>query len=916
MSTCLPFQSTSRLSRSIQRATSAALTVTAAASATSTSINPDNQQKSPSHSEPIYRIVDLSQRPLPTWASRERCRVYPLNSEASFPSGVVQRRHKHQLCCPGANARVITEKRAVEEREQDWTAAGPSQDRLSRVSSSSPPSSSSGSSKLSRYLHTSDGRSAAALTLCSQIRSGDVGPFYQKNLQLAIDSGQPYPESDPETEVLRDKDPAPETRSLGFFDTSAMLLGSPQDQKMLSLCTNQHTSKEPASLSREKGKMKDTVDRRREPLWCHSLTEESISELLRKADRIIKSGERSLPQVVNLLDPSLSPRQGEEIQCLILDSMVAERRSPSDMEPLYLSTLKPPSPFNPQGSVEEWGELRKLQRSVLHRIFGFFVFHGRLIASARVLADPRIKVSQGKFLLGKLLNVLSTYPSLESKSKPFRSSHAKAKVEEMPSWEEVIQSLNELSRASVNLMERGAVFESAVLQRAMLLLAWAGQHDLVSYLAEAARDRMQEERVDGQSLSANGNQSNPRILETRPLIIPIKGTEKVMDLLCRNGGESTAYRLLQMIPPARRTRNMYNSLMRRYGNARVTLKAGEGPVHFEPTSPDEEQPGLPRSRWRDAQLWNELCTLDHLGGPNLQTFTSRIAAHGAIRDSELIRQDLALIQKLNLAKPHQLGEETQLTIVKTLVSGGHLMSAYRHFVRVLNAQPRRQVQGPKETASSAVRTARHQPLSDGAKTELMNLLLAGLLQDRGSKGKMVRDPDPSVRSNDLRGPRGTPSRSERVRRMVIKVRAMSSKHGLRPDARTMALFIKALAQWDRFVSSDKLWEMMELLRALGCDGSGNSATRPNQSDLQPSDGPSKRNAPEPLAETADPEPIPGSSVIEERGRFRLHLGPLYRSLIRAFERRGDTERAVKVEEILLDYERHRPATTRSRNRKR
>ncbi len=147
--------------------------------------------------------------------------------------------------------------------------------------------------------------------------------------------------------------------------------------------------------------------------------------------------------------------------------------------------------------------------------------------------------------------------------------------------------------------------------------------------------------------------------------------EEALRALCGQdqAGARTAYELLSALDVSQRTAAMYDALMTVYGNAPSTSSTAADPGTDERT---------PAYRSVDEQLWLDICTLQHLGGPTVHTLSARIVCHARTRRLDLIKSDLDFLRQTHLGTLHDLTENARLAIVRCSIETGSLLTGFRY----------------------------------------------------------------------------------------------------------------------------------------------------------------------------------------------------------------------------------------------
>ncbi|PWN89920.1 hypothetical protein FA10DRAFT_266457 [Acaromyces ingoldii] len=504
------------------------------------------------------------------------------------------------------------------------------------------------------------------------------------------------------------------------------------------------------------------------PLWLSTFEEHLISSQLRTVFSQIRSGQHDVVSLARTLVAKLesSPRASsaseeqvqdaqkhEEAQLLILsrwavttlatlDSSSPEiALSPSSVAHhgvtmrLYESSIA-------SGNLLTTGIPRTLisrQRAVLHRLFGLFLswsppslppswgvrqeytrlklLYRSLASSAKVLADPRLKRSQVRYLFRKLLARISREASFFRRQKPTISTHRDKELDRLRKqvWADVGRTLaacvdegivpvvtdRKGERALHNVVRRGAELEtfltlSADARMGSICLAVARHAQLAAHRDEQAKartthrqqaivDGQQEEDFDSRSQSRLSKHSSSLSLRsTLPKNLSIRryhyagrevhqafGDEtclqRVVDSLARRGQGAVAKKLAFMAPVEQRTPGVLQSLMRHWGeNVMVSVEMGDQMQVAELRQPVSnalaERKGRSRTNIKEAvevassTIYQELLRTKGLDFDR-ETMEARMASHRNHRNPFLVFDDLRRRHLASRAKDAADGTE-------------------------------------------------------------------------------------------------------------------------------------------------------------------------------------------------------------------------------------------------------------------
>ncbi|KAJ9475879.1 hypothetical protein PHBOTO_005963 [Pseudozyma hubeiensis] len=511
-------------------------------------------------------------------------------------------------------------------------------------------------------------------------------------------------------------------------------------------------------------------------------------ELDDRVSLLIRSGERSLPALCAAYGDT-DPLRREHICCYILSQCVKRSQDASTVLDLYRSwTAIPFSDITDPGRTRSM--LRSMWGDTLYRCATSLHAAGLTRHAATIAADVRMKPSQSRYLLERLVYDLKlpqspgmtpghtpepiSTPSLATPAIP--TSNVKTPFAEA----DARLAVREMCDAMINLMADGVAFKRKTVNRMFKLLCLTRARSRIVRLVRAAQRRAQIDALGLEAkrgeMRAAGGFSRLRAEQGKPpQVVSTKVLEDAIRMLCAQdaGGARTAYEVLGVLDPLQRTPVMYDALMTVHGSAPATLDApvklvqGEGATSHGYKTVDE-------------QLWSDVCTLPHLGGPTLRTMSARIVCHTRKRNLDLIRSDLALIRARDLGTIHDLSENAKLGVVRCCIESGALLAGFRYASTLLS---------PAVAAGD-----------EGFQTKVIATLL------RGAQHIHLAAPS----SSDA--PRSSPSRAKLLKRFLAHLsRLHRTFPQLRPDMRTLSLLIQLLDRHQAWIETSTLWSMLRLV---------------------------------------------------------------------------------------------------------
>ncbi|CBQ71330.1 conserved hypothetical protein [Sporisorium reilianum SRZ2] len=501
------------------------------------------------------------------------------------------------------------------------------------------------------------------------------------------------------------------------------------------------------------------------PTYIDSLSPERRNALEDRVRLLLRSGEHSMPALcADFRDCSAHER--EQICCHILSQCIKEAQDARVVWDLCRSW---PST---QDDVAEAGPartmLRRMQGDTLYRCVNYLHAAGLTRQAAMLIGDVRLRTSQSRYLLERLIYEFKLPSTLNAK----RHDSTDLSTPTLPPSSTTATSfaaadariaVREMCDAMTGLLADGVSFKRRVVNRMLKLLCLTKARSRVVRLMRAAQRRAQIEALSADAgrhggLRAAGGFSRLRADEVKPpQVVSTKTMEEAMRVLCGQDstGARVAYELLCVLDAAHRTPAMYDVLMTRYGNAATALPESDGGY-----------------RTVDEQLWQDI--LDR-GGPTLHTISARIACHTRKRRLDLIRSDLALARSLRLGGMHDLSAPAQLGIVRCAIEAGCLLAGFRYASSLISAS--RDAAFHSHVVTTLLRAAQHIHLA----------------------------PAPAPASS-------TPSRAQLLKRFMRHFSHLHAKHAeLRTGVRELELFVALMETHQAWIETATLWNMLRVV---------------------------------------------------------------------------------------------------------
>ncbi|SPO30451.1 uncharacterized protein UTRI_06381 [Ustilago trichophora] len=431
------------------------------------------------------------------------------------------------------------------------------------------------------------------------------------------------------------------------------------------------------------------------PTYIDSLDPKQREALDDRTRLLLRSGEHSI-EALSAEYGHLSAEDREQVCCHIMTQCVKGAQDPRVVWDLYrtwTSTSQVATTIQP-GSLRTM--LRRMQGDTLYRCATYLHAARMTRQAAKVVGDPRLKPSQSRYLLERLVYDLELPPTLNAKHHHTKLSNLSANASTTPhvstdtfAAADARIAVREICDAMINLMADGVSFKRKTLNRTLKLLALTRARSRVVRLLRAAQRRAQIDMLTeiggdpehGNELRAAGGFSRLRIEEAKP---PQVVSTKVMDQVIRllsaqdSTGAKIAYELLSTLDPLQRSPAMYDALMTVYGNTRIP----PGPTQQSPDGSTQSSTEYTRI---GQQLWTDILTLAHIGGPTLHTLSARIVCHARTRKLELIKSDLAYLRDSRLGTIHSLTENAKLSIIRCCIESGSLLTGYRYATLLLRS---------------------------------------------------------------------------------------------------------------------------------------------------------------------------------------------------------------------------------------
>lgn len=483
----------------------------------------------------------------------------------------------------------------------------------------------------------------------------------------------------------------------------------------------------------------------------------------------------------------LVPAEREQVCCHIMSQCIKEKDDARMVWDLY-RTWTPPTqqviaavPAGPARST-----LRRIQGDTVFRCCTYLHAAGMTRQAAFVAGDARLKPSQSRFLLEKLVYDLKPPPSPLSA----KAGKSKLKTDANGAGEEaspqhtdaaafaaadIRLAMREICDTMMNLMADGVSFKQKTVNRTLKLLCLTRARSRVVRLVRAAQRRAQLDLLaadqagtdEGRQLCAAGGFSRLRQTEDQklPQVVSTKAMESTIRLLCAQDstGARTAYDLLSALDPTQRTAGMYDALMTVYGSFPANIPAKEKDTVGYVTV--------------DEQLWHDICTLPHLSGPTAHTISARIICHTRKRKLDLIQSDLAFLRTLRLGSIQDLTENAKLSIVRCCIESGSLLAGFR-YASILLQHPTTNSAFQSNVVATLLHAAQHIHLS-----------------------RKPTSPTSSL-----------PSRAQLLKRFLRHFSHLHKRFLTLPtDVEMLELFIQLLDKHQQWIKSETLWNMLRVV---------------------------------------------------------------------------------------------------------
>ncbi|SPO31591.1 uncharacterized protein UTRI_06381_B [Ustilago trichophora] len=522
------------------------------------------------------------------------------------------------------------------------------------------------------------------------------------------------------------------------------------------------------------------------PTYIDSLDAKQREALDGRTRLLLRSGEHSM-EALSAEYGHLSMQDREQVCCHIMTQCVKgaeDARVVWDLYSTWTSTSQVATTIQP-GPLRTM--LRRMQGDTLYLCATYLHAAGLTRQAAMVVGDPRLKPSQSRYLLERLVYDLKLQPTLNAAHHPTNlsdlsrnaSSTQQLSTHNFAAADARI-AVREICDAMINLMADGVSFKRKTVNRTLKLLALTRARSRVARLLRAAQRRAQidliaETGVDrgyGGELRAAGGFSRLRTEEVKPpQVISTKVMEEVIRLLSTQDstGARTAYEVLSALDPSQRSPAMYDALMTVYGNVAIpSVSAGQSTNTSTEPSTGHATVG--------EQLWTDILTLPHIGGPTLHTLSARIVCHARTRKLDLIKSDLAYLRDCQLGTIHSLTENAKLSIVRCCIESGSLLTGYRYATLLLR---------PTIVTHDHLFQAR-----------IINTLLRA--------AQHIHIPP--------NGSSSTPSRAQLLKRFLRHFSHLHQRFPqLQPGLESLKLFIELLDGHQQWIETDTLWNMLRVV---------------------------------------------------------------------------------------------------------
>ncbi|PWY97919.1 hypothetical protein BCV70DRAFT_202408 [Testicularia cyperi] len=594
-----------------------------------------------------------------------------------------------------------------------------------------------------------------------------------------------------------------------------------------------------------------------DPLYVDLLSPEQKAAFLDHALTLIRSGERSLPVIARTMSTDLTADQEEQLACIVLLHCRKHDGSAALIWDLYEHWAQAvDAPYVPPPGPARI-PMRQLQAKTLYVCCMLLQSAGWLRQAAIVSGDPRLKASQSRSLLERIvfdLNLSEPAGRHSSQAKttdcdiyehnadpttqPLRSfaDHSSARHRNQQ-----LLALRAVADTMSNLLADGIVFKTGSLQRTLKMLCAACCYGHALRLVRLAQRRAQLDLLqDGGSNSGRleairtaGGFSRMRAEPTEtPPILPVKAMEQIVHLLCSQNaaGAKAAFELVQSLPASQRTRPMYDVLMRTFGHVSIKhpkravqqqLPEKEGSTKDNGNREESGQAGyVSNAEIISHQLWNEQQSTSHLGPPSLHTISHRIHCHADNRRLDLIRRDLEYLRKSKLGNLHDLTTGARLAVVRCCIETGYLKLGFRFASKliesadsdggrtaVLNAVLRAALRMRLDPPTDSPGKGADGPLDTASDSES-----ARLPDTSASASALTTTPSPAIPRQWNRRKPSWPSRAQLLKRFLQHYSRLHRKFPeLHPNMDSLNLFVQLLTRGQGWIETPALWSMLHVV---------------------------------------------------------------------------------------------------------
>lgn len=492
---------------------------------------------------------------------------------------------------------------------------------------------------------------------------------------------------------------------------------------------------------------------------------------------LIRSGEHSMTALAAEYG-ELAPKELEQVCCHIMSNCIKEKHDARILWDLYRSWT-PPTPSAiaavPSGPVRS--TLRRMQGDTLYRCCICLHTAGMTRQAAIAIRDARLKPSQARYLLERLVYDLtmppSPIPSTKRQSTMLEQGNSDPAIKHDPdTFAAARLAVSEISDTMMNLMADRVSFKQKVVDRTLKSLCLTRARSRMVRLLRAAQRRAQLDLLadNRKNLEDGGGEMRPapafsplRRMEVEkvPQVVSTRVMESSIRLLCLldSRGARTAYDLLSALDPTQRTAGMYDALMTVYGNVSTDTanKEGVGCMAI------------------DEQLWHDICTFPHLAGPSLHTISARIICHTRRRKFGLIQSDLAFLRSQNLGTIHELTENAKLSIIRCSIESGSLLPGFR-YASILLRHPSTDAEFQAKVVTTLLKAGQHIHAT------------------------------PKTCSDSV------PSRAQLLKRFIRHFSHLHNRFpALRTDLATLELFLQLLDRHQLWIKTETLWNMLRVV---------------------------------------------------------------------------------------------------------